>query len=150
MLTDFLLAALHHLLFFGLIAMLAAESSVLRGPLDANALQRLGRIDAAYGLVAGLLLIAGGLRIAYGLKGWEFYAHNPWFHAKLGAFLLAALISVVPTLRILRWRRACRLDPSALPGPADAARLRPWIGAQFALLAVILLCAAGMARHGGL
>ena len=150
MLTDFLLAALHHLLFFGLILMLAVQSTVLRGPLDASALQRLGRIDAAYGLTAVLLLVAGTLRIVFGLKGWDFYAHNPWFHAKLGAFLLAALLSAVPTVHILRWRRAHRRDPAVLPGPADAARLRPWIGIQYALLAVILVCPAGMARHGGL
>ena len=150
MLRDFLLASLHHLLFFGLIAMLAAESALLKRGVDRAAIVRLSRLDAAYGLTAGLILAAGLLRILYGLKGWDFYAHNPWFHAKLGAFLLAALLSLVPTVRFMRWRRRLRADPSFLPSPEDADCLRPWLLAQVALIAVILVCAAGMARHGGL
>ena len=59
MLNDLLLAAAHHLLVFALVAMLVAESVLLRGPLDGGVLQRLAKLDAGYGGCAGLLLAIG-------------------------------------------------------------------------------------------
>ena len=85
MLTDLLLAATHHLLVFALVAMLVAESLLLRGPMDTATLNRLAKLDGGYGASAGLLLLVGIARVAFGLKGHDFYLHNPWFHAKLGA-----------------------------------------------------------------
>ena len=50
MLLDFVLASLHHLLVFGLVSMLVAESVLLRGTLDRVSLQRLREAveDAGY------------------------------------------------------------------------------------------------------
>ncbi|MGO4778521.1 DUF2214 family protein, partial [Lysobacter sp. 2RAB21] len=52
MLTDLLLASAHHLLVFALIAMLVAESVLLRGPIDAAVLRRLAGLDSGYGTSA--------------------------------------------------------------------------------------------------
>ncbi len=150
MLTDFLLASLHHLLLFGLIAMLALQSALLSRPLDAAAVRRLAGIDRGYGISAVLLLLAGGARLFHGVKGSDYYLHNPWFHAKLGAFLLAAALSLWPTLAFLRWRRQLRAEAAWTPDPAQVARLRLIVRIEFALIALILVFAAGMARHGGL
>lgn len=150
MLTDWLLASLHHLLFFGLVAMLVAEAVLLRGPVDAGTLTRLRRLDAGYGLSAVLILAAGGLRIAYGVKGYDFYQHNPWFHAKLGVFVLVGLLSIAPTLRFGRWSRALRDNPAFVPDAADIARTRSQLRLQLLGIAVILVLAAATARHGGL
>ncbi|WP_205954263.1 DUF2214 family protein [Pseudoxanthomonas winnipegensis] len=147
---DFALAALHHLLLFGLIAMLVAESVLLSRPLDAAGVGRLLRLDRGYGLTAGLLLGAGLWRVFGGIKGADFYLHNPWFHAKLGCFVLAALVSLWPTLRFLRWRRALTGDAAFLPSPAETARVRGAIRFQLGLIALIFVLAAGMARYGGL
>ena len=43
MMTDFLLASLHHLLFYAIVAMLVAEAVLLRGTLDRATMQRLAR-----------------------------------------------------------------------------------------------------------
>ncbi|WP_340648738.1 DUF2214 family protein [Pseudoxanthomonas winnipegensis] len=134
---DFALAALHHLLLFGLIAMLVAESVLLSRPLDAAGVGRLLRLDRGYGLTAGLLLGAGLWRVFGGIKGADFYLHNPWFHAKLGCF-------------VLRWRRALTGDAAFLPSPAETARVRGAIRFQLGLIALIFVLAAGMARYGGL
>ena len=150
MLTDFLLASLHHLLAFGLISMLAVESVLLSRPLDASAMKRLAGVDAGYGMTAGLLLGVGLWRVFGGIKGVDFYLHNPWLHAKLGAFVLAALLSLWPTIRFLKWRRALRADPMFVPAPGEVAGLRRIVRFELLLIAVILVCAAGMARHGGL
>ena len=93
----------------------------------------------------------GSLELLFhGLKGSDFYLHNPWFHAKLGAFLLAALVSLWPTVAFLRWRRALRADPAWRPDPAQAARLRGLVRIELVLIAVILVCAAAMPRYGAL
>ncbi|HRO26784.1 MAG TPA: DUF2214 family protein [Luteimonas sp.] len=150
MFRDFLLASAHHLLFFGLIAMLAIESALLSRPLDGAALKRLVGVDRGYGITAVLLLVVGLVRVFHGVKGADFYLYNPWFHAKLGAFLLAALLSIWPTLAFVRWRRAQATHPQRLPDTAQIARVRTIIRVETALIAVILVCAAAMARHGGL
>lgn len=149
MLTDLLLAATHHLLVFALISMLVAESVLLRGPIDAAVLRRLAGLDAGYGMSAVLLLIVGVLRLIYGIKGHTFYDHNPWFHAKFGLFVLVALLSILPTVRFLRWRRALKADPGFLPPGDQVASLRLLIRFELILVAAILVCAAAMARYGG-
>ena len=91
----------------------------------------------------------GLLRVAYGVKGHAFYQHNPWFHAKLGLFVLAAVLSILPTVRLLRWRRALKADPGFLPDPAQVGQLRRLVRLELAAVAAILVCAAAMARYGG-
>ncbi|MFC3815612.1 DUF2214 family protein [Lysobacter sp. GCM10012299] len=150
MLIDFALAALHHLLVYALVAMLVAQSVLLRGAVDRTTMQRLGGIDRGYGICAMLLIVVGISRIIYGVKGHDFYLHNPWFHAKMGAFVLVGLLSILPTVRFLRWRKALAANPSYLPDGAEVARLRGIVRFELILVAAIFVFAAAMARYGGL
>jgi putative membrane protein len=150
MLKDFVLASLHHLLAFGLVAMIVVQSVLLSRGMDAATLRRLSGIDRGLGMAAMLLLIVGLLRVFQGIKGADFYLHNPWFHAKLGAFVLAAILSILPTIRFVRWRKALKADPGFVPPPAEVAATRRFVRIELALIAVILVAAAGMARYGGL
>ena len=150
MLTDFILASLHHLLVFGLIAMLVAESVLLRGSLDRPTLQRLAGIDRGYGLCAMALIVVGVCRVVFGIKGYDFYLHNPWFHAKMAAFVLVGLLSILPTVRFLRWRKALAANPIFLPDASETARMRGIVRFELILLAAIFVFAAAMARYGGL
>ena len=149
MLTDLLLASLHHLLFFGLIAMLVFEAALLRGAVDNAAVQRLAKLDAGYGMTAGLLLAVGIGRVFYGIKGYDFYLHNPWFHAKIGCFVLVGLLSILPTLRFVRWRKALRADDGFVPPATEVAAMARIIRFELVLVAAILVFAAMMARYGG-
>ena len=149
MMTDFLLAALHHLLVYAIVAMLVAESVLLRGTVDRNTMQRLAGIDLGYGLCAMLLIAAGVLRITFGIKAYDFYLHNPWFHAKIGAFLLVGLLSILPTVRFLRWRKALAADSAYLPDATEVAKMRGIVRFELILLAAVFVFAAAMARHGG-
>ena len=149
MLTDLLLASLHHLLVFALIAMLVAESTLLRGAIDGRVLQRLARLDSGYGISAGLLLAVGFLRVFYGVKGHNFYLHNPWFHAKLGCFVLVGLLSILPTIRFLRWRKALAANPAFVPDAGEVAAMARIVRFELVLVAAILVFAAMMARYGG-
>lgn len=149
MLTDLTLAAFHHLLFFGLISMLVTQSVLLSRPIDAAALKRLGGVDRGYGITAGLLLVVGFTRVFHGIKGYDFYMHNPWFHAKIGVFLLVAVLSIWPTLRFLRWRKALKADPAFVPSASEVAGLSRIVRFELMLVAVIFVLAAAMARYGG-
>jgi putative membrane protein len=149
MLTDLLLASLHHLLFFGLIAMLVSEAVLLRGTIDNAAVQRLAKLDTGYGMTAGLILAVGIGRVFYGIKGYDFYLHNPWFHAKIGCFVLVGLLSILPTLRFVRWRKALRANADFLPPEGEIAAMARIIRFELVLVAAILVFAAMMARYGG-
>lgn len=148
MILDLVLASIHHLAVFALFGLLAAEWLLVRPGLDAAALARLARIDAAYGAVAALALGAGLLRVVFGLKGSAYYLDQPLFWAKLGLFLLIGLVSVVPTLRFVRWRRT-QAATGRLPDAAAVAATRPLIGAQLAGFLALPLLAAALARGIG-
>lgn len=150
MLKDFLLASFHHLFAFGLVAMIVSQSVLLSRGVDAATLRRLSGVDRGLGMIATLLLVVGLLRVFHGVKGADFYLHNPWFHAKLGAFVLAALLSILPTIRFVRWRKALKADPAFAPPANEIAAIRRFVRIELALIVVILVAAAGMARHGGL
>ncbi|MCW0402972.1 hypothetical protein NB689_003222 [Xanthomonas sacchari] len=145
--VDLLLAALHHLAMLLLIAALVAEWALLRTPLARIQLTRLVRIDAMYGVAALLILAIGALRVRYGLKGADYYLHNPWFWAKLGTFAAIGLLSLVPTLRLLRWRRQARRQPDWTPPPTQVRTLQRLLGLELALVAVLVVLAAAMARY---
>jgi putative membrane protein len=129
--------------------MLVAQSVLLQGRMDGGVLAKLGGIDRGYGITALLLLVVGFTRVFQGIKGEDFYLHNPWFHAKIGAFVLVGILSIWPTLRFLRWRKALKADAAFLPAEDEVRRLRRIVRFELVLVAVIFVCAAAMARYGG-
>ena len=134
----------HHLAVFGLVAVMAMEAIALRGPAIDTA--RLARLDALFGGVAGLALLIGVLRVVWGGKGWAFYDANPFFWAKIGLFAAIGLLSIGPTVLIIRWRRAAASDPAFAPPAAELKRARALVGLEALLLVPLLACAAAMAR----
>ena len=81
-----------------------------------------------------------------GGKGWAFYEANPFFWAKIATFALIGLISIRPTLAILRWRKAARTAPDYVPPQAELTAARRAIGLEILLLIPLLAFAAAMAR----
>lgn len=150
MMLDAALAYLHHLAAFTIVAVLVAEWALVRPGLAAPHVARLFRIDLTYGIAAVVLLAAGFARVYLGGKGAGFYTSNPFYYAKLGLFAAAGIVSIVPTLCYLRWNRARKANPSALPAADEVAATRRLIGAQLLLIAAIPLCAALMARGIGI
>jgi putative membrane protein len=105
MLTDFLLASLHHLAAFALVAIVACELVLLRPGIDGATAKRIGMLDGFYGLAALLLLVAGFGRVFLGAKGGDFYLGSLAFWAKITLFLGIGCLSILPTLRFMAWRR---------------------------------------------
>lgn len=143
---DAILAYLHFAALFAMIAFLARESLLLGAGSGALDLERLARTDAGYGALAVAVLATGALRAVFGLKGWAFYAGNPAFHLKIGLFVLAGLVSIVPTLAFLRWRKARRADPRWQVPEAEWTRARRCLLVELHLIALIPLAAVVMAR----
>lgn len=143
--TDLILAVFHHILVFGLVAMLMAERVLMSVPtLD---VRRLARLDGGFGATAGLILIVGACRVFLGGKGWAFYEANPFFWAKVATFLIIGLVSIIPTIRFIAWVRAARADPSFQPDEADRRKVRNALGVEVLLLLPLLAFAAAMARY---
>ena len=149
MTTDLILAILHHILVFGLAGVLAAEVALMRPGLTLAGLKRLAIVDAHYGAMAVAILVVGGLRVAYGIKGPEAYLSNPFFWAKMAAFGAVALISIFPTVRILAWRRKSRIDAAFSPFEEEVLRVRAFLLAEAAVFVLIPVFAAVMARGYG-
>lgn len=148
MLTDLVLAILHHLAIVTLIVLLAIEFALLKPGIRPQDLRRVIKVDAAYGAAAGMVIVVGVCRVIWGFKGADFYLSNPWFWAKMASFAAIGLLSIPPTVALLKWRGPARQDPAFVPPDADIARLRPFLHAEVALLALVLAFAAAMARNG--
>jgi putative membrane protein len=150
MMTDLVLAVLHFILVFAVVGILGAQAALVRDGMDGAQAVRAAMLDRGYGLAAGLLLVAGFLRVFYGAKGAEFYLHNPVFWAKIAVFALIAVLSIVPTVRFIGWLGRARSEPGFKPAKADVRGVRWLIAAQIALLPVLPVLAGMMARGYGM
>src|SRR5215831_9120252 len=141
---DLVLAILHHFFIFALFGVLFSEFVVVRRGMDAAAATRVARIDVWYGVLAALILIVGFYRAIFAAKGWDYYAHNAFFWAKIGTFAVIGLLSIPPTLAFLKWRRK-----SVSPTHEAVARVRRYLWLEVMLFALLPAFAAVMARGYG-
>lgn len=137
---DLVLAVLHHLAALTLLACLVAQLTLLKAPLCQQSVPTLARIDLGYGLSALAILVIGGLRVSFAAKGWEFYALNAAFWAKMALFAVIGGLSVVPTILFRRWLRA-----GAIPA-TQLVLVRRLVTLEVALFALLPVFAAIMAR----
>src|SRR6187397_3000139 len=108
MVATALMAFLHHLFAFTLVACVVYEFIAYRQGLTVEEARRIQRADLMYGISAGLLLIVGLLRVFFFEKGPAYYSHNPFFWLKMDAFLIVCLLSIDPTIRYLRWNKVLK------------------------------------------
>jgi putative membrane protein len=144
-----LMAFIHHLAAFTAVATLAVEVVLFHPPFSLIQARRLQRTDSLFGVAAGVVLVVGLLRVVYFEKGAAYYWHDTYFLVKFGAFLVASLISIYPTVSFLGWNRALRAGEAPQIGAAQAQRVRLCLRLELALILVILACAALMARGFG-
>lgn len=141
-------AFLHHLAAFTLVGALAIEFMLIRQALTLDNARRLTIVDGIYGASAGILLVAGLLRVFYFEKGAAYYFTSHAFLAKFGLFILVALLSIVPTIEFLKWRKIVKAGRVPELAPERQLLLRKIIHWELAGIFFILLFAAMMARGG--
>ena len=145
-----LVAFLHHLAAFTVVAALAVEFVLIRDDLTLRSARKIQIADTVYGIAAGILIVVGFLRVFYFEKGATYYFHTWTFTAKLSLFILIGLVSIIPTIEFLAWRKAVK--QGQVPS-VDARRmrlLRSIIHLELAGVVLILLMAALMAKGVGL
>ena len=145
-----LFAFLHHLAAFTMVASLAVEMVVIGGELTLEAARKLRLADLAYGISAGLLLIVGLARVFHFEKGATYYFHTWTFIAKLALFVTIGLVSIIPTVEFLSWRRSVALGKPPAVSATRVRMLRSIIHLELAGVVLILLFAAMMAKGIGL
>src|SRR6478609_4667891 len=101
-------------------------------------------------LLAGIIDFAVGVsRAIFAAKGWGYYSINGFFWAKMAAFAAVGLLSIVPTVRIISWRRTLAKNAAFVPAAGDILKVRRFLWAEVAFFALIPACAAAMARGYG-
>jgi putative membrane protein len=146
--TDWLLASGHHIALLLMVSVLGAEAVLMRQPPSGDVIRILSRVDALYGISAGALLVLGLMRLSMGTKGFAFYSSNWVFWAKMALFAAIGLISILPTVRFIRWRRAHEAT-GTLPDASIWAQTRKMTMTQLHLLPFAAIAAAAMARGLG-
>ena len=144
-----LMAFLHHLTAFTVVAALAVEVALFKPPLSVVQARRLQGVDRLFGAAAGLLLAVGLLRVFYFEKGPHYYWHDLYFLTKFAAFIAASLVSIYPTLVFASWRATLRAGTAPVVPEEVRRRVRLCLMLELTAIVVILACAALMARGFG-
>ena len=147
--TDIVLAIVHHILVFAIMGVLAFEIGAVRTGLTQTEIVRVARIDMYYGILAAAIIVVGFVRANVAAKGWEYYAHNGFFWSKIGTFALVGVLSILPTLAFIGWRRRAKTDAGFTPSEAEIANVKRILWIEAGLFLLIPVFAALMARGYG-
>jgi putative membrane protein len=143
-----LFAFLHHLAAFTLVSAIAIEFVLIRYELTRPNALRLLVTDAVLGASATVLLVVGLLRVFYFEKGSTYYFSNHAFLTKLSVFILVAVLSAVPTIEFLSWRKAVRAGQAPTVSDKKLKTVRSILHVELIGIVIILACAAMMAKGG--
>lgn len=146
---DAFVAYIHYLGVMTLMAALVSEHLLISGPLELARARQLVIVDLIYGLAAGAVLLSGILSMFYFGKGAAYYLSNPIYHAKLGLFILLALLSVYPTVQFRSWRTSVKAGQTPEMPPARLAAMRRVIRLELLAVVLIPLLAVMMGRGVG-
>jgi putative membrane protein len=125
------------------------EVATFKPPFSAAQARRMQSVDTIFGVSATLLLIIGLMRVTWFEKGPSYYWHDLYFLIKFGAFVAAALISIYPTVIILSLTKSVKAGRAPQITDARVRRVRMCLMLELTAIAVILPCAALMARGFG-
>lgn len=145
-----LMAFLHHTAAFTVVGALIAEVVLFKPPLTIIQARRIQRADQIFGAAATALLIVGLLRVIYFEKGAYYYFSNGFFLAKFSLFIVAALISIYPTVLFISWNKALKQGEVPTTTPQTVARTRLCLMLEMTAILGIVLCAPFMARGIGM
>ncbi|MBE7366830.1 DUF2214 family protein [Ramlibacter pallidus] len=149
MILESLLQYAHILAILTLVVFLTSEAALCRPEwMRPEIVERLAMVDRIYGIAALAVLATGVLRIYLGVKGEDWYWSNWLLHTKFALFVLVALLSIKPTIRFARWKRALRAN-GTLPPAEEVRAVRKLVMVQAHIIPFIPLAAAFLARGFG-
>jgi putative membrane protein len=144
----------HYLGLLLVTALLTYERVTVQAQMSVETEKSLVIADALYGLTALFLFGTGYLRATEFGKGWDFYAHEPFFWLKLASGGILAGLSLFPTITFIRRGRVLFTDNTADKdwepmSDALATRLHKIINAELTAIVTMPLLATLMARGVG-
>jgi putative membrane protein len=119
---------------------------LLRQTLTLENARRLLVVDGIYGAAAGALLVVGLLRVFFFEKGFAYYWASHAFLTKFGLFVLIGILSIVPTLEFMKWRKSLKQGKVPEVAPATIQKLRKIMHWELTGMVLILFFAAWMAK----
>ena len=141
-----IVAWIHYVSIMLMIASLLGEHLLLKREMTAAEAKTLQRLDIIYGGSAALVLITGILRM-FLEKGPAYYNHHIAFHILFGIFVIAALLSIYPTLIFLRWRSDTNVGRGQQLAPDQFKKIQMILRVEMTLLLLAPFFATWMA-HG--
>lgn len=150
MLINALLAFAHFAAAFGVVATLVFEWLTFSRTPTLQQARQIALADRWYGISAVALLIAGFARACYFEKGWAYYQASPFFRAKLALFLAIGLLSIIPTVRFIRWGAELKAGRAPVVSEEQYRRVALSLRLQLLLLVPLVLCASLMAKGLGM
>lgn len=147
--TNWLMAFLHHLAAFVLFAALVYEFILIRKPFSLQTAQSLLKTDQVYGIAAVAILVIGFGRALHFEKGEAYYFHSLPFIIKISLFVLVGILSIYPTVKFLSWRGALKQQQLPQVNEETLTMIHRLIHIELAAVIAIMLCAAMMAKGIG-
>jgi putative membrane protein len=141
-----IVAWIHYIGIMLLIASLLGEHLMLKQELTVAEARTIQSLDIVYGVSAGIVLVTGIMRM-FLEKGAAYYNHHIAFHILFGLFVIAALISIYPTVIFLRWRNDIRAGRGQQLERGQFKKIQMMVRVEMTLMLLAPLFATWMA-HG--
>jgi putative membrane protein len=142
-----LFAALHHAAVLTLLGCSLVSIVLWRRAFDLSVARRLHVTDMLNGGAATLILLVGLVRVVYLEKGAAYYFHNGPFIAKLALYGAASVLSLLPTLEMMRWRAPLKQGRLPSLSPVKLTHMRRVAYLQLTCLLAMMVC-ANLATRG--
>jgi putative membrane protein len=141
-----IVAWMHYVSIMLMVASLLGEHLLLKPEMDVAQARTLQRLDIVYGASATIVLVTGLLRM-FLEKGPAYYNHHIAFHILFGLFVIAALLSIYPTMVFLRWRADTKAGRGQQLAAAQFRKIQMIVRVEMTLLLLAPFFATWMA-HG--
>lgn len=149
MLYSALFAYLHYASIIALAGSLMLELFAYHQNINEKELKMLQKADTLYGVMAILVVATGLIRSFYFEKGSEYYYSNPIFLIKFGLFLVIGILSIYPTVWFIRWGKQLKQEGVFRITQKQNTYISTILKIEVALLFIMPLLAALMARGFG-
>ncbi|MEL7121074.1 MAG: DUF2214 family protein [Bacteroidota bacterium] len=144
MTVEILLRYVHFICIFAIFSSIVGEHLLLKEKMTRAEIKRMAILDSIYGIAAVVLLGAGMTLWFVVGKPAEFYSKNWVFHLKIGLFVIVGLLSIVPTLFVMKNRKGDPEETVEVP-----TKIKWMIRMELLLLLIIPMTASLMAKGIG-
>ncbi|MEZ4755056.1 MAG: DUF2214 family protein [Bdellovibrionota bacterium] len=142
-------AVIHHLAAFTIFSAVIFQYLLLGADLTAKDIKQLKIVNLFLNISLVVVLIAGFHRVFMFEKGGAYYMKNGAFHAKFTLFLIFALVTIYPTLKLSNWSRAISDGQSPDLSEALIKKFKMCLRIEKLLLLLIIITAVLMAKGVG-